>query len=162
MLPLCTDYLYATSDQQIRLRFSRYTEEIIENDMFLFGERKENTFINKIIRNYYPDARASIHMRLEEYRNALSEVILKSAPNSHSNHFVNASAENEKSHDQSRGNHVLSRVLKTFTENEKDRLLALADSYKAQDKGCKSKPYRLQNEIYHEFTDESSGFREEI
>ena len=81
---------YATGDQQVRLRFSRYTEEVIKNDMSLFGETKENTFINKIIKNYYLDAKASIHMRLEEYQNTLLENLPPNIPENHSRAFVKA------------------------------------------------------------------------
>lgn len=128
---------YTSGDQQVRLRFSRYTEEIIKNDMFLFGETRENTFINQIIRNYYPGAKASIHMRLEEYQNTLSKSIPSDISAQHSLAF-----------------------LKELTAIEKERLKSLSDSYEKPSKGCKSKPYRLQNDLYCEFTDDSSDFKE--
>lgn len=152
---------YANGDQQIRLRFSRYTEEIIENDMLLFGETKKNTFLNKIIWNFYPEAKASISMRLEEYGNTLSEIIPSDISK---DDFRSASKEsgNKGVRDQSRENNTLHSVFKALIDHEEKRLLALAGSYDLPDKSCKSKPYRLQNEIYREFTDESSGFQEDI
>lgn len=130
---------YATGDQQVRLRFSRYTEEILKNDMFLFGEARENTFINQVIRNYYPDARASIHMRLEEYENTLS----KSLP-------PDLSAKSSRA------------FLEELAAIEEERLKMLPLSYEKPVKGCKSKPYRLQNDLYCEFTDGSSDFQENM
>lgn len=130
---------YTTGDQQVRLRFSRYTEEVIKNDMFLFGETKENTFINKVIINFYQDANASIHFRLEELRQSLAESI----PSGISTDSADA-------------------LLNALTSVEEQRLLSLAASYETPDKNCKSKPYRLQNVIYSELTDEHSDFQENI
>lgn len=152
---------YASGDQQVRLRFSRYTEEIIENDMLLFGETKKNTFLNKIIRNFYPDAKASISMRLEEYKNTLSEII-PSGVSKDDFRSASKTSGNKGARDQNREYNALHNAFEAFIDHEENRLLALAKSYGETGKGSESKPYRLQNEIYREFTDESSGFREDI
>lgn len=130
---------YDNGDQQVRLRFSRYTKEVLQHDMFLFGESRENTLINTIIRNFYETADASIHMRLEKYRNTLEENMPRG--------ITKASA---------------NAILNTLTEIEEKRLVDLASSYEAPDKTCKSKPYRLQNDIYEELTDQGSSFQENL
>lgn len=128
---------FDNGDQQVRLRFSRYTAEVLQHDMILFGESRENTFLNTVIRNFYEMADSSIHMRLESYRSTLEENLPEGVAASSARAF-----------------------LKPLMEMEKRRLTALAASYDAPDKTSKSKPYRLQNDLYRAMTDPASDFQE--
>lgn len=129
---------FDNGDQQVRLRFSRYTREVIQHDMFLFGESRENTFINMVIRNFYETANSSISMRLQQYQDSLEENLPDGTPSSSVKAF-----------------------LKPLLQIEEKRLLDLAASYELPDKNSKSKPYRLQNDLYEAFTDPGSDFHED-
>ena len=121
---------YINEKQEIRLRFSRFAEEVLQNDMFFFREHRRNTFINTVIQNYYPTADASISLRLEEYKDHLINIL-------------NTFASKE----------TLSLLLKA----EQERLEKLANSYDKPGKECPNNPIRLQNSLYNYLTNEKNG-----
>lgn len=125
-------------DQQVRLRFSRYANEVIQYDMFLFNEVKANTFINTVIRNYYESAATSINMRLNDYRSLLEEQLISKGSNT-----------------------TIRQLIDVLVKHEEERLIDISKSYDAPDKYSKSKPYRLQNDLYEEFAGEASDFNED-
>ena len=62
----------APTDKQ-RLNLSPGAKEIIHIDMFTFGEKHPATFLNRIFRNYYEEAEASIARRLDAMEGELKE-----------------------------------------------------------------------------------------
>lgn len=125
------------SGQQVRLRLSRYAEEVIQNDMSSFQSFRINSFINAILENYHREAQASISLRLEEYE-AYLESIIKNSEHSKIN------KEN----------------MTLLLNAEQSRLETLANSYDRPGKGCRNNPIRLRNDFYGYLTDEYTGSRE--
>ena len=125
-------------NQEIRLTFSKYAEDVISNDMLVFPLVKENkqitrsTFINTVIRNFYPIADASISLRLEEYEDKLINIL---------------------------GNKASKNILSLLLKAEQQRLEDIANSYDRPEKSSTRSPLRLQNDIFHYLTGEG-GTRE--
>jgi len=121
-------------NQEIRLTFSKYAEDVINNDMLVFPLVKDNkqisrsTFINTVIRNFYPIADASISLRLEEYEDKLINIL---------------------------GSKASKNILSLLLKDEQQRLEAIANSYDKPEKSSYKSPLRLQNDIFHYLTDES-------
>ena len=72
----CTNPDIASTDKQ-RLNLSSGAKEIIHIDMFTFGEEHPATFLNRIFRNYYEEAEASIARRLDAMEGELNEAFHK-------------------------------------------------------------------------------------
>lgn len=121
---------YTEGSQQVRIRLSRTAEDIIQNDMAIFNERR-NTFINTIISNFYPDAQSSIGLRLEEYKDKLITVT-GSSPASR-------------------------QLISSLKKAREAELRKFTGSFDKPDTGCTQSPIRLQNELYEYLTDERSG-----
>lgn len=127
-------------NQEIRLTFSKYTEDVITNDMLVFPLTKDqkpitrSTFINTVIRNFYPVADASISIRLEEYEDKLINTL---------------------------GSKASKNILSLLLKAEQQRLETLANSYDKPEKSSSKSPLRLQNDIFHYLTGEG-GTRENL
>jgi len=124
-------------DQQVRIRLSRYAEEVIQNDMNQFQITQRNTFLNTIIENFYPDAQASISLRLDEYESYLESIIIDSARSK-----------------------IKQDSISLLMQAEQKRLEALANSYGKPGTGCPNKAIRLKNNLYEYLTNEATGCRE--
>ena len=126
---------YTNGKQEVRLRFSRFAEEVIHNDMLFFDEKRRNTFLNNVIQNFYPTANASIHSRMEEYKDSLITIL---------------------------GNNSSKQTMDLLLQAEEKRLKTLANSYEKPAKGSSNSPIRLQNDLYRYLTDEESGTKENL
>jgi len=60
-----------------RLTLSVYANEIIEADLIAFKEKNLNHFFNKIFKNYYPIADASISLRLYDFQLQLENYLIE-------------------------------------------------------------------------------------
>ena len=129
---------FYTGDPQVRLRFSRYAQDVIQNDMFVFHEPRRNSFLNTILENFYAEANASISLRLSEYEDFLLSQFASSTSNKEFRPFINK-----------------------LLETKSKELLNLANSYGFPQKESSNQPLRLRKEFYHFMTDSQTGSCEE-
>lgn len=63
---------WRTNEQKIRINLSKDASLTIEGDMFIFGEKRRSTFINRVLANFFSDARSSSQAYLERQEEELS------------------------------------------------------------------------------------------
>lgn len=68
---------WRTYEQKIRINLSNDASLTIEGDMFIFGEKRRSTFINRVLANFFSDARSSSQAYLERQEEDLHTVFQK-------------------------------------------------------------------------------------
>ena len=89
------------------LNLSAFAYEVLSYDMFAFGEEKLSGFLNTVFEYYYPQAEASISLRLNDLQGMLSKTL---------DGFAGDIKTKE-------------RIIKTLVAQKKDSLLKKAGSY---------------------------------
>lgn len=123
-----------TNKQHINLSTTAY--EIINNDMFMFGENTISGFINKIFELYAPDAQASIAITLNNYLDSIENAL-----------------DNIKGDEKQK-----SKIISKLIEQKADQLITMSNSYS---NGVQFKIW-LNTKNFEYLTSEMSGCHENL
>lgn len=115
-------FRWYTDEQRLRINLSRKAYQTMQEDMALFHEKERSTFINRVFRNFYEQARASsalyLSQKKQEFSRLLSEIPCDEI--------------------------TKSSIIDSFIKQEKERLLQ--DLKKQEHNKSISKTYRINNE----------------